>query len=146
MIYIKQNNNSIVLGGTVATEKMLKDGWIEYDGEIPKLKDYEKYSLVNGNLTAVIDTNKLKDYEASINDAIQNLLDTTAQKYKYDNMMSARSYTGYTNPFQTEAQSLANWCATCWQTAGQIQLDVQSGKRPMPTAEEVLAEMPKYGV
>ena len=79
-----------------------------------------------------------------INNAIQNHLDTKAQEFKYDNMMSARSYAGYTNPFQTEAQALATWCADCWATAGTIQADVEAGNRAMPTVDEVLAELPVY--
>jgi hypothetical protein len=78
------------------------------------------------------------------NSAIQNLLDTTAQTYRYDNMMSARSYTGYVNPFQIEAQSLAVWASSCWVKAGEIEADVLAGIRPIPTADELLAEMPIY--
>jgi len=80
-----------------------------------------------------------------VNNAIQNLLDTTAQSLRYDNIMSARSYTGYVNPFQTEAQTLAVWAANCWVKAGQIEADVVAGPRAMPTVDEVLAELPVYG-
>ena len=93
----------------------------------------------------VIDT--VAEQEAqkqSINNAIQNLLDTTAQKYRYDNIMSARSYAGYTNPFQVEAKKLAVWASNCWVKAGQIEANVQSGTIPMPTVAEVLAQMPVY--
>lgn len=81
--------------------------------------------------------------QQAISSAIQNMLDTKAQSMRYDNMMSARSYAGYANPFQVEAQSLAVWGANCWAKAGQIDLDVSNGKRPMPTVEEVLSEMPE---
>ena len=84
------------------------------------------------------------DTKEEINTAIQNLLDTTAQKYRYDNIMSARSYAGYTNPFQAEAQKLAVWASNCWVKAGQIEADVQNGVIPMPTVAEVLAQMPIY--
>lgn len=91
------------------------------------------------------DSEKLAQEVQSINNAIKTHLDTKAQEFKYDNMMSARSYAGYTNPFQTEAQSLATWCANCWATAGTIKADVETGTRPMPTVNEVLAELPVYG-
>ena len=87
----------------------------------------------------------LQQASLEINNAIQNHLDSKAQEFRYDNMMSARSYTGYTNPFQAEAQELAVWASECWVTAGQIEADVLSGTRPMPTADEVLAELPIYG-
>ena len=80
-----------------------------------------------------------------INVAIQNHLDTKAQEFRYDNMMSARSYAGYTNQFQTEATALAQWASECWVVAGQIEADVQAGVRTMPTVDEVLAELPVYG-
>ena len=82
---------------------------------------------------------------SAINNAIQNHLDTKAQEFRYDNMMSARSYAGYANPFQAEAQALATWCADCWATAGTIQADVEAGNRDMPTVDEVLSELPVYG-
>ena len=81
----------------------------------------------------------------AISKAIQKHLDKQAQALRYDNMMSARSYAGYTNPFQAEAQKLAEWCANCWAKAGEIEADVEAGNRPMPTVDEVLAELPVYG-
>lgn len=87
----------------------------------------------------------MQDLQNAFNNAIQNHLDAKAKEFRYDNMMSARSYAGYTNPFQTEAQTLATWCADCWTTAGTIQSDVGAGTRPMPTVDEVLAELPVYG-
>lgn len=79
-----------------------------------------------------------------MNNAIQQMLDTKAQEYRYDNMMSVRSYVGYVNPFQEEAQGMAIWASNCWVKAGQIEDEVLAGTRPMPTVDEVLAEMPIY--
>jgi hypothetical protein len=77
--------------------------------------------------------------KVEITSAIQAMLDTQAQSLRYDNMMSARSYAGFVNPFQAEAQSLSVWCANCWIQAGQLEaLGV-----PM-TVEEVMAQMPSY--
>lgn len=81
---------------------------------------------------------------AAMSDAIQNLLDSQAQVYRYDNMMSVRSYTGYANPFQTESLNLADWASNCWATAGQIEYDVMNGLRPIPSIEGLLAEMPVF--
>ena len=77
--------------------------------------------------------------KAEITSAIQAMLDTQAQSLRYDNMMSARSYAGFVNPFQAEAQALAVWCAECWVKAGELEaLGAEM------TAEEVIAEMPIY--
>lgn len=97
--------------------------------------------------TIIIENNKptVEQQAQNINNAIQSRLDSKAQEFRYDNMMSARSYTGYTNPFQVEAQALSVWASECWVVAGQIEADVLSGARPMPTVDEVLSELPIYG-
>jgi hypothetical protein len=86
----------------------------------------------------------LEQKQKAFNQAIQTHLDGKAKEYRYDNIMSARSYAGYDNPFQTEAQKLAVWASNCWVKAGEIEADVQSGNRDMPTIDEVLAELPVY--
>jgi len=82
--------------------------------------------------------------QKAFNNAIETHLDSKAKESRYDNMMSARSYAGYENPFQAEAQKLAVWASNCWVVAGQIETDVQSGNRDMPTIDEVLSELPIY--
>lgn len=50
MIYIKYIFDNIVqLGGQEATNKMIKDGWFVYEGEIPPGQNFK---LVNGVLEA----------------------------------------------------------------------------------------------
>jgi len=82
--------------------------------------------------------------QKAFNNAIQTHLDNKAKEFRYDNMMSARSYAGYDNPFQAEAQKLAVWASNCWVKAGEIEADVQAGNREMPTIDEVLSELPIY--
>lgn len=77
--------------------------------------------------------------KAEIEQAIQDMLDAKARELRYDNIMSVRSYAGYVNPFQVEAQALAVWCAECWKKAGELEA---SGN--VYTVEEVLAQMPVY--
>lgn len=78
----------------------------------------------------------------SINNAIQNLLDVTAQEYRYDNITSVRSYAGYNNAFQTEATTIAQWASECWVVAGTIESDVLNDVREMPSVEVVISELP----
>lgn len=87
---------------------------------------------------------KIDNARDSINTEIQKLLDTKAQEYRYDNIMSARSYAGYENPFKAEALKLSVWASNCWEKAGQIESEVDSGAREMPTVEQVISEMPIY--
>ena len=90
----------------------------------------------------IIDINKSKASE--ISKAVENHLDNKAKESRYDNMMSARSYAGYENQFQAEAQKLAVWASNCWIVAGQIEADFQAGNREMPTVDEVLNELPLF--
>jgi hypothetical protein len=85
-----------------------------------------------------------EEMQQNISNEIQRLLDTTAQSMRYDNILSARSYAGYSNPFQAEALSLAAWSAACWAKAGEIQHAVIDATRVMPTVDEALAEMPVF--
>lgn len=74
--------------------------------------------------------------------AVQDKQDSEAVKKGYDNMISACSYVGFANPFQAEAQAFLIWRAGCWEKCYQITAEVQSGTRPFPTADELLAELP----
>jgi hypothetical protein len=86
----------------------------------------------------------VEDSRDAMNKAIQQHLDNKAKELRYDNMMSTRSYTGYENPYQDEAQKLAVWCSDCWAKAGEIEADVLAGNREMPTVDELIAELPVY--
>jgi len=86
----------------------------------------------------------LEQKQKAFNNAIQTHLDNKAKEFRYDNIMSARSYAGYENPFQAEAQKLAVWASNCWVKAGEIEDDVKAGNREMPTVDEVLSELPIY--
>ena len=140
--YVEDNRGKIVYDTTTKQESKvdylgaIKDGFTEL---VPS-----EFDVWNGLSWEVDTVEQITAQTIDINNAIKNHLDTKAQEFKYDNMMSARSYTGYTNPFQIEAQALATWCADCWDTAGTIQADVEAGNRAMPTVDEVLAELPVY--
>jgi len=88
----------------------------------------------------IIDVNKSNAIELS--KVVQTYLDIKAKEFRYDSMMSARSYAGYVNTFQFEAQKLAVWSSDCWVVAGQIEIDVLAGNRDIPTIDEVTIELP----
>lgn len=50
MIYILINGDHVRLGGQVADEQMLTEGWVPYNGPIPLGDDFR---LVDGELVAV---------------------------------------------------------------------------------------------
>lgn len=79
------------------------------------------------------------DYEA----AIQGHLDATAQQRGYDSMLSACSYAAGSHPkFSVEGRDCIAWRSAVWEAAFKIMADVQAKNRPLPTIEEVIAELP----
>lgn len=106
---------------------------------------YATYYNEDGTINTAKETElAIETARTAVNNAIQTMLDSKAQEYRYDNMMSVRSYAGYANPFQVEAQGMAIWASNCWVKAGQIEAEVVAGTRPILTVDEVLAEMPIY--
>ena len=75
--------------------------------------------------------------------AIDDFINDVAIAHGYTNMMSARSYVGFENPFQADCLRLANWSSDCWVKAGAIKQDVLDGNRDMPTIAQVLSELPE---
>jgi len=109
MIYIKPNNdNTVTLGGTVATKEMLDSGYIQYDGVIPELtNEFQHLELVNGVLTIVEDTLASKE-------KLRQEAKTTR-----DNALEANTYTlPDGSVYQVRPKDLPNF-----QTAVQLGVD-----------------------
>ena len=82
----------------------------------------------------------VKDMEAKV----QTHIDSKAKELGYDDINSIGKYIGYDNPFRLECEALGRYNANCWIKAHSIQDEVIAGTRPMPTLEEVIAEIPEY--
>ncbi len=112
--------------------------------EIPG--DCTEYRLVNG---AVVHSPPEKppktdqEIKAELIKAVQKHLDDTARARAYDNIVSACSYAAAPNPFQAESQAFLVWRADCWMYCCQALDAVQSGARQVPTAQELIAELPQ---
>ena len=75
--------------------------------------------------------------------AIQKRLNDFAKTRNYDNILSACSYVTSTIPkFAAEAQYCVEVRDLTWNKCYEILAQVQTGARPMPTFEEVEAELP----
>lgn len=79
--------------------------------------------------------------KTKLSQAVQGYMDEEAQLKGYDGILSAASYAGYTNAFQAEGISFANWRSACWTYCYQVLADVKAGTRTAPTKEELLAEL-----
>ena len=96
-----------------------------------------KYEADTTSIDADAKTKSISD----LSNAVQGLLDSEAQKVGYDNIVSACSYVGSIN-FGVEAQSFLDWRDACWTYCYTQLALVEAGTRAMPTAEELVLELP----
>lgn len=80
--------------------------------------------------------------------AIQAHMDTAARGYGYDDVKAAVTYAEEpaVPKFQSEGLAFRAWRSLVWAHAYGVLDDVQSGDRPQPTAEELIAELPALEV
>lgn len=101
----------------------------------------EQHQSLEGDYSALQDTimenkfNELKYW-------VQEHLDLTAQYHDYDDIKSARSYTGFANPFQEECLKLSTWSSDVWTSAITVMQDIKNGLEPFPTHEELIQKIP----
>jgi hypothetical protein len=81
--------------------------------------------------------------QKTFTDAVQAHLDAFSQTRNYDGILSAATYATSTMPqFRTEGQYAVEARDATWAKGYEILGEVLSGQRPMPTIEEVIAELP----
>lgn len=86
-----------------------------------------------------------KTNDEIINDlttALEQHYDAVAKSRRYDNRYTCALRAGYAGPFQAEGQTFAVWMDTCNAYGYQVIADVLAAKRPTPTAEQLIAELP----
>ncbi|WP_421476746.1 hypothetical protein [Agrobacterium tumefaciens] len=78
------------------------------------------------------------DYE----DAIQNLVDSTARERQFRDEVTLASYIGSTKPeWAVEAQAFVAWRDNVWSYAYGELAKVQVGQRDQPNIEQFLSEI-----
>lgn len=84
-----------------------------------------------------------EDLQKQFTDAIQEYLDVFARTRNYDNILSAATYATSTVPrFRIEGQYAVEARDLTWAKSYEILAQVESGQRPMPSLDDVLAELP----
>lgn len=80
----------------------------------------------------------------SLTHAVQSHLDAAARAAGYDTIYTAVSYADEpaVPRFQAEGQAFRAWRSLVWAAANAIHTAVESGARPVPTAEQLIAELP----
>lgn len=86
----------------------------------------------------------LEQMEAQFTAAIQQRLDDFARTRNYDNILSACTYATSNVPkFHAEGQACVTLRDATWAAAYAIMVDVQAGKRPMPSSlADIEADLP----
>ena len=85
----------------------------------------------------------MEEIQAEFTAAIQARLDAFAQTRGYDNILSAASYVASSNrQFALEGQYCVQARDDTWASGYMILNAVMTGQRPMPSLEEVFAELP----
>jgi hypothetical protein len=143
MGYYKLNTD-----GTIQSRsKQVDNTWLPLSDLATKEDgSYYTYYNVDGtpDLAKIMLEDKANTLQA-MESAVQEYIDSQAKNRGYDSIVSACSYAGYTNEFQTEAVSLGVWRSAAWTKAYQVQADVEAGTIPMPTVDELIAMLPIFG-
>lgn len=85
----------------------------------------------------------LEGYRYHINIAVKEHLNQVAFNHGYDSIVSLTSYDKDPNPkWVAEAQAGIVWRSAVWQKVEEIEAQVISGQRPVPTPGQVLSELP----
>lgn len=75
---------------------------------------------------------------------VDELLDKTVQARGYDNIAKCVTYEGDIDPiFNREGTAAKQWRSKVYRACYNILAEIEAGNRPIPTVEELLAELPK---
>lgn len=84
-----------------------------------------------------------EDLQEEIIESIQAHLDAFAKTRNYDSSFAAATYASSTNEkFRIEGQYFVEARDAIWLTCYRILDDVYSGQRPMPSTDDIIAELP----
>jgi len=90
------------------------------------------------------ETKRIEDLTNQINQSIQQHIDSKAKSLGYDNINSIAKYMSVGNPFEQECLALSLWCANCWVTVKEIQVQFEANEIAEPTVDTVIAALPTY--
>ena len=80
-----------------------------------------------------------------LTNAVQAHLDSTAADRNYDGILSLCTYADDPNPrFAAEGQAGKAWRSAAWTYCYQVLADATDGLRGIPTAEQLVAELPAF--
>lgn len=140
--------------------KAALSGWQIVDVELPDGFDAGKYTFADGGVVAKpappMTDEQVAEMIKFYDGVVQKRLDDVARSFGYGDpnrpevspILHAISYAEEpaVPRFQNEGRALRAWRSLVWVTAAGILNAVKAGERAVPTADEVLAELPEAPV
>lgn len=115
---------------------------LEFPNTNPDFLAYKSW-LAAGNVPLPAQQPGADELITAVQQAVQQRLDDFARTRAYDGILSACTYaTSTVEKFASEGQYAVQARDATWATCYQVMAEVQQGLRPMPTIEQVLAELP----
>lgn len=104
------------------------------------------HDLVNG-VWVLNQARELAATKADLTNAVQLMLDQTAQVRGYDGIISAISYAdeNAVPAFAVEGKAFRAWRSNVWAACLTVLAEVEAGTRAVPTKDELLALLPAFG-
>ena len=145
-------NYGNIIHRTIDDSYVIKDGMfhVPNEGEYAELwHDVHAYALANPAMVTeeypyVPPAPTAEEIQKMLTDGVQSYMDTKVQERGYDNIHTACSYANSTDEvFKAEGTACLAWRDSVWRTCYNILAEVKAGTRPIPTLEEVIAELPK---
>lgn len=85
------------------------------------------------------------DIQRGVVESVQALLDGTAQAHGYESILSAVSYRGSAvAQFDADGAAFAAWRDAVWAHCYKVLALVQAGQKAIPSADELVAELPPF--
>ena len=108
-----------------------------------KLSSMDYAEIVGSSISAAELTEE--QIKKVLTNAVQAHMDTVAQTRGYDNIHTACSYVNSTDEiFAAEGAACLAWRDSVWRKCYDILAEVQAGSRPIPTVEDLIAELPAF--
>lgn len=86
----------------------------------------------------------IEEVTANLDDAVEAHLDSGARGLGYKDMERASTYAASAHPkFGKEGKALVEWRSAVWDDCYAIMADVLTGVRALPTAADLIDELPK---
>ena len=135
MFYAYKDGKNIA--GSVSEEKL-----VELCNQL-QITDYVISQEAPPKRVLTADQEKAK-IKATLLKAVDDYMDRTVQARGYDNIAKCVTYEGDIDPiFNREGTAAKQWRSRVYRTCYNILDGIEAGYRPVPTVEELIAELPK---